>query len=870
MILETLAAQRARRRPWAETVYLLRLTLMRDQFAAGGPSAALTLRLSDRVYRYPEPRTTAPFEQWLPLVLDWGTIGDALNPQDGGVEVAAFDVTLDNTRPIGGAARFSDLLRAGRSTGGYDLPFSPAELLQVFRGLDSNDRTRLFRLVVEELGAVTDAVVELHLSGIELVLEDRNRLPRITTDLFPFAAPGAVGQSVPLLMGNLRRVPLLFVRAGLIDKLRLPIKATEPGDGGRLVLSTPDIVRRFPPQGLVQLKIKVTPASGSTSSSGIGSNALADFITSTAENIEYNGTDPATASLLGIKRGARSTLSGEADPGTDVYQVLDEFWGVAGINLGPSAASAFTAVYCDGMAKEPTTPPQHTFEIANTTVWPGESVNLVKFQGVNPAVPATPWATAVEIKEIARVDDGRCYLANHVSGVGNEFTLASGIPIVRAGTDAPCGMPSQQYEVWIRFVIGDLDPGGAAVVLRFFRGVYSGGAGATSPGPFPPGHGMEAVQLVYRTGWVGPIAGGHGSATTITHLPWYTTPMTPAPVSLGTVLEPGAFLDQYVFVDVTAAVDACRAAGSAQLVLGLSPVMNVSHYYANWYAIGAGGNALPALMLGGAVSGAGALLTRPNVGTASSSAAEASLGQVTVDISGPAAIAPDLGLYVDLGLFASHGLGWADSADSRPGHGPLVPILPPITCASGAAQGDNYCEGPPSFEEDYSHLTMAEFNALNVFLDCLCQYWTVDFEVNVVEYIYGGIYRASDNIPGSVKVGWVSHTDAGLWITGWELPNTQYVATYELVAFNDPASEDELHGHTHDTIAAAVRAVLGTYTTDNVGPQYCDIGTTRFFGWRIRADSYPPVPAHHAEGRIRNNYTLIRIMDIQFFTGDPD
>jgi hypothetical protein len=345
MILESVAARRARTRPWAETVYLLKLTLLRDPFRPQGPTGSLVLRLSDRVYRYPEARTTAPTEQWLPLVLDWGQIGDALNPQDGGIEVATFDVTLDNTRPIAGVARFSDLVRAGRATGGYDMPFSPAELLHVFRGLTIGDRTRLFRLVVEELGAVTEETVVLHLSGIELVLEDRDRLPRVTTDVFPFAAPDVIGQPVPLLLGTLRRVPLLFVRAGLIDKLRLPIKAEEPPTGGRLVLSTPDIVRRLPPQGIVQLKISTQRASGGSSGSNtLGSNALGDFITSMAEQIIYHGTDPNTASLLGIVRGARNTLAGEADPGTDVYQVLDEYWGIAGVNLGPTAASAFTAV----------------------------------------------------------------------------------------------------------------------------------------------------------------------------------------------------------------------------------------------------------------------------------------------------------------------------------------------------------------------------------------------------------------------------------------------------------------------------------------------------------------------------------------------
>lgn len=874
MILESVAAQRARRRPWAETVYLLRLTLLRDPFAPGGPSGSMVLRLSDRAYRYPEPRTTEPLEQWLPLVLSWGQIGDALNPQDGGIEVAGFDVTLDNTRPIGGgenfpkAARFSDLLRAGRQTAGFDLPFSPAELLQVFRGLDAGSRSRLFRLVVEELGTVTEEVVELKLSGIELVLEDRDRLPRITTDVFPFAAPSVVGQPVPLLLGTLRRVPLLFVRAGLIDKLRLPIKAAEPQNGGRLVLSTPDIVARLPPQGTVQLRITAERASGSSPPDDDldSSGQLGDFVTSPAECISYNGTDPATASLLGIIRGARNTMSGEAEPGTEVYQVLDEYWGIAGVNLGPTTASAMTAVYCDGMFKEPAVPPQHSIEIANTTVWPGQSVNLVRFKST---APADVFAGCVEIKEIARLDDGRCYAANTVSGTGNEFRTPAGVAVVRCGLDAPCGMPVQFFEVWFRFPIAalPLDPG-AAVVLRFFRGVHVGGAGSTGAGGMPPGYGVYDVELVWRPGWVGPIAGGHGSSTTIAQ--------PPPPPHLANVLAPGVFLDQYVFVDVSTAYQSAKQSNAEQVAFGLKLIpgqTGIPEFTANWYSIGATGIYLPALMLGVTGSGgSGALLTRPNVGSSANSAAEASLGEVTVDITGPGPVPPDLGIFFDAGIISNGGLGWSDFSDSRPGHGPDIPLLPPITCASGAEQGDNYCEGPPSFVDDYSSYSLEDFNNLHLSVNIIVDYTTQNFRTAVGEWVYAGLFRGQ-RLQGTELGFVINSVDSGRFTGTYDggPPESKQPATLEVVAFDEPLTLAELQNHTHDTIGAEVRAVLGTFQTDNPhGPFQVSIGTAGFIGFRIKTSSFPEIPGHAPEGAGVKNYTAIILSNITIFSGTSD
>jgi hypothetical protein len=623
-------ALRARTRTWARVVYLLKLMPTRDPFTT---PTSITLRLSDRLYRYPEPPSTngatmtPPTEQWLPLVQSWGGLEDAIDPPTGGVAVAAFDVTLDNTMPIAGVARFSDLMRAGRNETGYDFPFSPAELYQVFEGVAQTSRHRLFRLVVEELTPITEQRVTLKLSGIELVFEDLNSLPVIDTFTFPGAAPEAVGQTVPWLAGRIRNIPVLFTEAGIVDKLRLPITEKDPPAGGVLHLSTPDKVRRMPSSGVVQVGVTLKTASA------LGAHQT--------ECIAYGATDPVAADLLQVTRGERDTLAGAAPAGTDVYQLIPEYIGVVGVNLGPQASQTLTTVYSDGMAKDAMAAPKHVIEMANTTYWPPYSLTLVRFEG-GAMIP--PWLGCAEMKEVAEVTDG-CSGADTISGDGSQLVLASGIHVVRCGIDAPCGSPFQHFHVFMRFNIADkpTDPG-APVLLRFYRGVYPSTNG-TWGGNSPPGYGFGDVMLFHVPTWVGPI-GPIGSPTNILHVSY---------TNLAYVIGPGTGREQYIWANVSTAYAAAKAAGNNTLMFGLriEGIVRIGgvtiyqagffqDYISNWYAIGARGidpdplPYAPALFLDlGNLGPTGAVQTRPNSGTASRTAAEAILGQVTVDVEGP-------------------------------------------------------------------------------------------------------------------------------------------------------------------------------------------------------------------------------------------
>jgi hypothetical protein len=488
-----------------------------------------------------------------------------------------------------------------------------------------------------------------------------------------------VGQAVPLLLGRIRNAPVLMAIAGLIDKLKEPITAAVPPNGGSLALSTPDIVARLPTSGTMQLRVNLVNVSNSSSTTAkpislasgetpggpdippypegprIGQNSLSGYQGGIAECISYQAVDVPGARLLQITRGARETMAGDADAGTDVYQVLPEYVALAGVNLGPLGIQALTAVYCDGMAKNPSQPPVHTIELENTTYWPPYNLTLVRFTG---GEPITPWIQCAENKEHATRGNG-CSQVNTISGIGNEFAV-NGIPVMRLGIDAPCGSSLEHFQCWFRFHVADKPVNPGTVTFRFWRGVYtSGNAGA----------GIGKIQLVYFATWQGPLAGGIGSRLTeqdpaVWNGAYALNPGSPCSI-LGIVMDSAEFRDEYVYADITAGYNAAKAAGNSNLVLllrgydfwehieagkyNLQPYTTihgihgpvVPPYTAAWYAIGAGApgasSSLPTapMLFLGAGGTSGALLTRPNAGTAARSAAEASLGFVTVDVTGP-------------------------------------------------------------------------------------------------------------------------------------------------------------------------------------------------------------------------------------------
>jgi hypothetical protein len=343
--MKTLTAQasRASGQRWAELIYLLELKLWRDKY--GPAPTSLTLYLSDR------PRVEIG-KEWLPLVINWGSPGDALNPSNPEVTIGSFDVTLTNAYPVGGRARFSDLIRHGLNNDPattYDILFAEASLRLLFRGGVAGDELLLFRFLVEEARNVTADSLTLRMTGVELALEHGEDCYRVTTENFPLCDPDAVNQPVPIPFGHLTHQKTLGATSGLIDILAADITATSPGAGGALPLSDRAVVDRLPPSGMVQID---------------------------EEQVWYGAKNATAITLNSITRGYNGTTKTDHTAGTTVFQVLSEYLYLVGENRGTHRIQSIPAVRSDGMLLAPSS---YTVDLANTTLLSGRNFAVVRF-----------------------------------------------------------------------------------------------------------------------------------------------------------------------------------------------------------------------------------------------------------------------------------------------------------------------------------------------------------------------------------------------------------------------------------------------------------------------------------------------------------
>jgi hypothetical protein len=375
---------------------------------------------------------TATATAWQGLVLAWDGIEDALAPTNPAIAIGHLRLVLDNTRPVDGietgiisrgveptagwpppptfpARRVSDLLRVGMNAGGYDLGTSEALLEVTFEGHDpATEAVRLFRLMLDDLEDVSEDTVTLNCSGVELAYEDWDTLLRITTDRFPDAAPEAVGQVVPLLCGDLHRAKVHFVQAGMLDRLRVEVPETQAAPFW-LQLSEPEKVRRLPVPGQLQIEDEVL----------------------TYDQTRPYGTATEIATVHITERAARGTSRAAHRAGAEVRALSSsgmtpEYVGIIGQNRAGLATQSWTQVYSDGMAKDAAASPAHTVELANTTLWPGQSLAVVRFAST--AVSGVPEPTAAIVVAEQGLAGMRAPVAYYpvVPGRYNVLTPASG------------------------------------------------------------------------------------------------------------------------------------------------------------------------------------------------------------------------------------------------------------------------------------------------------------------------------------------------------------------------------------------------------------------------------------------------------------
>lgn len=340
--------ERDRKRPWQQPILLLEVRLYKDKFSATPTTF---------VFRASDTARVELGEYWLGMVESWGNVGDAINAieSDSGGTIATLSVQFANHVRIGPYARFTDMIRHGRLVDGFDVPFGEATLYMIFRGGVVGDQVKVFDFLLEEFESVTDSSLTLHMSGMELGSEDRDDLLRITTDVWPFAAPSSIGKKVPLLIGRLHQAPVLWPVAGILDKLRTAMTPTDPPDGGRIECSQPALLARLPPAGRMQV----------------------DF-----EQIQYTAVNLTTISLDGITRGVNATTKDGHSVGASVAQVMAQFIAIVGQNKPLYATQNIGGVYyLDGTLKDPNTPPRHVVVLHDLELWPPYDLNTVYFEG---------------------------------------------------------------------------------------------------------------------------------------------------------------------------------------------------------------------------------------------------------------------------------------------------------------------------------------------------------------------------------------------------------------------------------------------------------------------------------------------------------
>lgn len=406
----TTAADTASKRSYAAPRYLVRI-----DFTA--PSA-LTLRISDQFL-------SAIGEEWLPLVADWGTLESALNSLDTDGRPATAELTLFNTKPVGGKDRVSDLIRSslGR-VGTYEWAGAKVTVYQLFDGQSAGDEVTLGVYYLEEPTDLGDDLITVRMSDITLLIEDKLIMTRISRDAFPNAPKVSIDTVIPRPFGVLTGVKAIPIVDG--DKTLLNGALTS---GATTV--TVDDTTGFPATGSILID---------------------------AEIISYTGTTATT--FTGCTRGAESTTAAAHDDNAAVYEVRSGSKAlryVVGENAGDYKIKTITNIRVHG---EPAlTSPGTTLD--ETALATGKSVATIDF---TPSVVKSFYTKPAG--GTVRRQDSNTSVAG--AGVGVSFTLS------RSTEDAelPAGQ-SVSVKLAMRVAAGSIGTNGEWNIRRAVGGAYT-------------------------------------------------------------------------------------------------------------------------------------------------------------------------------------------------------------------------------------------------------------------------------------------------------------------------------------------------------------------------------------------------------------
>jgi hypothetical protein len=206
--------------PHVEPIRLIEITI-----------GSTTLYLCDRVFN--DGFCTFDGQLYEPFVISWGTIKiGQLDPVTYETDPGEASLVVDNSRPVGGAARFTALF-AGTAP-----QYSAVSIYEIYSDdATGADKIDLFAGKIEDLPEMTADRATIICSGFELDVVNRFSHTIVDSTNYPGADPDALGKMIPQVYGTAKRVPCIAADAGGKTTIAQDMTDTSPGNGGTLEVS---------------------------------------------------------------------------------------------------------------------------------------------------------------------------------------------------------------------------------------------------------------------------------------------------------------------------------------------------------------------------------------------------------------------------------------------------------------------------------------------------------------------------------------------------------------------------------------------------------------------------------------------------------
>lgn len=326
------AATLATERPYATPIFLAEITFT--------VPSSLTLYLADRA-------VTMGGQDYLPFVVDWGTLESTLNVLDVDGRPATATVLFNNTTPIAGRDRLSDLIRTTFNPGGYEWAFAACTIRQGFDGLtDAADLATLGVFYLEDPTDIGEDRLAVRMSDQGLVIDTALAVTRVNREEFPRCNLAEVGRSIPIPFGTMRGVPAVQVVDSAQDRL----------DGGITASATSLTLQDATdfPSGAVTMQIDSEQVTGTKSGN----------------------------SFVSLSRANNGTSAAAHPHGTPVYEVragTAAYRFAVGEHVGDFKIRSISNVTIDD---EPPTSTAVSIVLEDTTIVPGKNFAMIDMNGL--------------------------------------------------------------------------------------------------------------------------------------------------------------------------------------------------------------------------------------------------------------------------------------------------------------------------------------------------------------------------------------------------------------------------------------------------------------------------------------------------------